>query len=103
MCGGITYRSSNYDFPGVLEQNSPVEFNGPESIPGPSGDIRPGMKIAGISQTIGKRGLDFCYWGYQPNAKAPLAINAKAENLKTSKDWKNAFKTRRCLISCGGW
>jgi len=103
MCGGITFRTSNYDFPGVLEHNTAAVFKRANAYPAPSNDIRPGMSIAVIKQTGGNRALDLSYWGYQPSPKAPMAINAKSENLTTSSYWKNAFNSRRCVIPCDGW
>lgn len=99
MCGGLTYRTSNYDFPGVLEQNPPMDSD----MRKPSFDVRPGMGIPVICNIGDRRALNFHHWGYQANAKAPLAINAKAENLETSSYWRSAYRSRRCVIACDGW
>lgn len=64
--------------------------------------------IAMRTSSTGEQRLQTMRWGYRPtfmlkNPKAPLAINAKAENLVQSAMWRPALEARRCLILADGF
>jgi putative SOS response-associated peptidase YedK len=42
-------------------------------------------------------------WGIQPSWSKQLLINAQAENIATKMTFREAFRSRRCVIPCSGW
>ncbi|MBT6728797.1 MAG: SOS response-associated peptidase [Deltaproteobacteria bacterium] len=42
-------------------------------------------------------------WGIQPSWSKQLLINAQAETVATKMTFREAFRSRRCVIPCSGW
>lgn len=50
--------------------------------------------------------FDFSVWGFRPTwagQDAPLAINARAEDVARSRYFQEAFQRHRCLVPATGW
>jgi len=74
----------------------------------PGYNISPGTEIPGVrfSESQAARVFDRFWWGYRPHwadDSAPEPINAKAENLESSRYFRSAFHKHRCLIPADGW
>lgn len=76
----------------------------------PRYNITPGVDIAvlAVESREGKAVtvLGLSLWGFHPpwaDNKAPTPINARAENVATSRYFRNAFLHHRCLIPASGW
>jgi len=42
-------------------------------------------------------------WGIQPSWSKQLLINAQAETVASKMTFREAFRSRRCVIPCSGW
>ena len=93
---------------------TPISLAEKLKIPPPPFDLKaryniaPGTWILGVhySEPQSKAVFDQFWWGFRPNgagANAPQPINAKAENLETSRYFRGAFHRHRCLIPANGW
>lgn len=74
----------------------------------PHYNIPPGTWIPGVRYDEAQDSpvFDQFWWGFRPHwagADAPQPINAKAENLDTSRYFRGAFHHHRCLIPANGW
>jgi len=74
----------------------------------PRYNIAPGTWIPGIRHEgeLNQNLYDGFWWGFRPHwagDTAPEPINAKAENLESSRYFKGAFHHHRCLIPADGW
>jgi len=94
--------------------SDPVKIAARLGMSPPSGEwnrrynIAPGTDIAGVRYSEADDGLVFdrLWWGYHPHwadASAPEPINAKAENLQSSRYFRSAFHKHRCLVPAAGW
>ncbi|MBL37637.1 MAG: DUF159 family protein [Xanthomonadales bacterium] len=94
--------------------SDPAKIAAKLGLPSPPTDWRPGYNIApgtGIlgvrySETAGRAVFDRLWWGYHPHwadPSAPEPINAKAENLESSRYFRSAFHKHRCLVPADGW
>ena len=94
--------------------SDPVKIAARLGVSPPSGEwksrynIAPGTDIAGVRYSESDDGLVFdrLWWGYHPHwadESAPEPINAKAENLESSRYFRSAFHKHRCLIPADGW
>ena len=69
-------------------------------------NIAPGTLISTVRQ--GDEQIEFALmkWGFRPSwagEDAPRPINARAENVATSRFFSHAFQHKRCLIPADGW
>lgn len=74
----------------------------------PRYNVSPGTWIIGIRQQVpeSEPSIDELWWGYRPawaKAGAPQPINARVENVATSRYFQTAFRRHRCLIPADGW
>jgi len=74
----------------------------------PGYNIPPGTDILGVRFSESAEGhvFDRFWWGYRPHwadGSAPEPINAKAENLESSRYFRSAFHKHRCLVPADGW
>jgi putative SOS response-associated peptidase YedK len=74
----------------------------------PSYNVCPGQKIAAIRRIADKYRLDYLYWGLIPSwAKdksiSHKLINARAETITEKPSFRNAFRSRRCLVPANGF
>ena len=74
----------------------------------PAYNIAPGTDIVGVrfSDSQDRLVFDRLWWGYRPHwadESAPQPINAKAENLESSRYFRSAFHKHRCLVPADGW
>jgi len=74
----------------------------------PRYNIPPGTDILGVrfSESEDRAVFDRFWWGYRPHwadHSAPEPINAKAENLESSRYFRSAFHKHRCLVPADGW
>lgn len=74
----------------------------------PNWNISPGQHIPAVIHREGKNILESFLWGLIPSwAKDPSIgqklINARAETIHQKPSFKNAFKSRRCLIVADGF
>ena len=60
-------------------------------------EVFPSQSVPVILQETGLV-LDSLKWGLSPVCSKSLLINARRENLMTSKFWKPSIETRRCLV-----
>ena len=60
-------------------------------------EVFPSQSVPVILQETGLV-LDSLKWGLSPVWSKSLLINARRENLMTSKFWKPSIETRRCLV-----
>lgn len=101
MCGRFALFSSPTKIAKKLQLSSPPEWE-------PHYNIPPGTEIVGIrySESQNQPVFDQLGWGYHPHwadEKAPEPINAKAENLHSSRYFRGSFRHHRCLIPADGW
>lgn len=74
----------------------------------PGYNIAPGTDILGVrfSASQEQRVFDRFHWAYRPHwadDSAPQPINARAENLESSRYFRSAFHKHRCLLPADGW
>lgn len=69
----------------------------------PEGEIFPSQKTGSVIQTGKDRKLNLMQFGMFPSWSKSLLINARRENLLTSKFWKPSIEKRRCLIPASGF
>lgn len=92
MCGryGFTYENEK-DFLNRFEVDS-INFELKESY-----NVAPTQEMP-VVEKHSPNSLHLRKWGVQPSWSKMFLINAKAENLATSKVWKNAFVESRCIV-----
>jgi putative SOS response-associated peptidase YedK len=91
MCGRLWLQNK-------LEYKNYFGFNEQEVQILPEGEIFPSQKTGSIIQTGKERKLNLMQFGMFPSWSKSLLINARRENLMTSKLWKPSIETRRCLV-----
>lgn len=73
----------------------------------PRYNIGPGQKIPLVRQdgSSGKNTLDLAYWGIRPAWEngSTLLINARSESAAEKATWRDAFRSRRCLVPANGY
>lgn len=74
----------------------------------PRYNVVPGNWITGVRRRDDESSPEFdnLWWGFRPHwagGDAPKPINARAENLDSSKYFRGAFHHHRCLIPADGW
>ncbi|HEX2878821.1 MAG TPA: SOS response-associated peptidase [Polyangiaceae bacterium] len=68
-----------------------------------------GFEQAIVVQSVGGRELRLARWWFipwfwkKPLKELPTAFNARAEDLESKAFWKEAFRSRRCLVPATGW
>jgi putative SOS response-associated peptidase YedK len=70
-------------------------------------NIAPTQDVAAIVEAAGKRQLELFRWGMLAPAEADredaLLINARAETVATKPLFREAFRSRRCLVPADGF
>ncbi len=74
----------------------------------PNHDIAPAQEILAISQDAGENRLDKFHWGLVPFWAKDVSIgnrmiNARVESIAEKPSFRDAFKSRRCLIPADGF
>lgn len=103
MCGRYTNKAKKEE----IEQEFAVNIN-QGVIFEPRYNIAPSQFVPVILEEKGNRIINQLKWGLIPSwAKddsfAAKMINARAETLAEKPSFKNAFKSRRCIISASGF
>lgn len=80
----------------------------PEHVWPPRYNVAPGTWITGIRRPVPEAGpvFDVLWWGFRPHwagGDAPQPVNARAENLDSSRYFRGAFHHHRCLLPADGW
>lgn len=75
---------------------------------GPNYNICPTNQIHNVTFGDGQRRLEAMRWGFIPRgykspADGPLLINARAETIATKPAFREACRSRRCLIPASGF
>ena len=105
MCGRITLTSSARELAEHFELEPGVELAPLE----PRYNVAPSQDIATVRQDRdGRRVLKVERWGLVPHwAKDPAIgnrlINARAESVATKPAFRDAFRSRRCVVSADGF
>ncbi|MFO7762569.1 MAG: SOS response-associated peptidase [Wenzhouxiangellaceae bacterium] len=102
MCG----RYALFTDPGKISDK--LGLPSPPSGWQPGYNIAPGTGILGVrySESDGRAIFDRLWWGYRPHwadQSAPEPINARAEKLESSRYFRGAFHSHRCLVPADGW
>ena len=73
----------------------------------PNYNITPSMQVPVVRRQDAETGMAFCHWGLVPHwSKADQKlkpINARAETIESKPFFREAFRSRRCLIPCSGY
>ncbi|MEP6900822.1 MAG: SOS response-associated peptidase [Actinomycetota bacterium] len=74
----------------------------------PRFNIAPTQTIAAVLETDGERIVNGLRWGLIPSWAKEISIgskmiNARAETLAEKPSFKNAFKSRRCIVPASGF
>lgn len=105
MCGRVVCYSS-------LEEMGAALGATPDAIAQqvfhPSYNIPPSQPLPMVFQSGGDRHLTLARWGLLPHwakdeSLAFKTFNARAETVREKASFKNAFKSRRCLIPVNGY
>ena len=109
MCGRVTLTSSARELAEQFALDSLASQGTEGSIAGPRYNIAPSQQIATVREDRdGRRVLSFERWGLVPHwAKDPAIgnrmINARAETLATKPAFRDALKSRRCVVPADGF
>jgi putative SOS response-associated peptidase YedK len=103
MCGRFTSKAK----PEEIEKEFKIGKLNPKIFE-PRYNIAPSQIIPAVLETKGERIVSGLKWGLIPSwAKddsfASKTINARAETLAEKASFKNAFKSRRCIIPASGF
>ena len=101
MCGRFTQMHSWREVQRFLDVvGRPVDLT-------PRYNVAPGQRVAAVRSREGERRLSMLRWGLIPSwSRLPVArrpINARAETVAEKPMFRNAFRTRRCLIPADGF
>jgi len=66
-------------------------------------NLRPTQIVSTIVNVNGSLQQLESSWGIKPNWSKKLLINARGETVSTTKTFKHAFRTQRCVVPCAGW
>lgn len=91
MCGRLWLQNK-------LEYKNYFGFNEQEVQILPEGEIFPSQKTGSVIQTGKERRLSLMQFGMFPSWSKSLLINARRENVLSSKFWKLSIENRRCLV-----
>lgn len=75
---------------------------------GPNYNVCPTNQVAVVTSEGGQRRLRAMRWGFLPSwyktpADGPLIINARAETVATKPAFREAVRSRRCLVPASGF
>lgn len=103
MCGRFVSNAK----PKQVEKEFDVKITGENHFQ-PRYNIAPTQTIAAVLEIDGKRIIESLRWGLIPNWAKDISIgskmiNARAETLAEKPSFKNAFKSRRCIIPASGF
>src|SRR4051794_23719657 len=103
MCGRFTLRTPAKDVLKLFDVGLAVDFP-------PRYNVAPGQDIAVVRSAGdgGARQLSFLRWGLVPSwaddpAIGNRMINARGETVATKPAFREAFKSRRCLVVADGF
>lgn len=103
MCGRFVSKAKKQE----IEKEFKVEI-GDDNLTAPRYNIAPTQMIAAVTETENARELSSFKWGLIPHwAKDDLIgnklINARAETLTEKPSFREAFRSRRCIIPASGF
>lgn len=108
MCGGYALAEPTE----VLEDVFSVDLVG-ENLPAPSWNIRPTNQVPIVVDTAGAEGdqrrrLENARWSLIPTwvkGEPPKfsTFNARSEDAATKASWRDAVKSKRCLVPASGY
>ena len=102
MCGRFTITHPNEALAALFDAAS-----GNDLPPSPSFNICPTQPVAVVTSDAGRR-LRAMRWGFLPvwyntPTDGPLIINARAESIATKPAFREAVRTRRCIVPASGF
>ncbi len=93
MCGRYRRKSDKQRIADAFEVSAGLD----EIDLAPEDDIAPGSVQPVVSiNPEGERRIELMRWGLKLPDR--LLINARSENIETSKFWKDSFEHRRCIV-----
>ncbi|HRH40849.1 MAG TPA: SOS response-associated peptidase [Pyrinomonadaceae bacterium] len=103
MCGRYTNKAKKEEIEAEFKVNVSQEYHFE-----PRYNIAPTQIIDVVLETKGERIINQLKWGLIPgwakdDSLAAKMINARAETLAEKPSFKNAFKSRRCIIPATGF
>ncbi len=103
MCGRFTQKNKPKD----IEEEFSVKLSD-KILFTPRYNIAPTQTVAAVLESDGKRIIEGLRWGLIPSwAKdesiGSRLINARAETLSEKPSFRNAFRSRRCIIPAPGF
>ena len=103
MCGRFTITHPNEALAALFSATP-----GNDLPPGPNYNICPTNPVAVITSDTNHRRLRAMRWGFIPAwyktpSDGPLIINARAETIATKPAFREAVRTRRCLLPASGF
>jgi len=101
MCGRFTISVTNDELKDYLKSYFDLDLND-SYFDLPRYNVSPGQDVIALIHDGNKYRIGLLKWGYQTQDKQQM-INAKAENIQSTFTFKNAFKSRRCLILADGF
>ena len=106
MCGRFSNSTSSDDVKAVFKLNFPTSAH-PQSPRGhnnrPQWNIAPSMRIDTVTSPDHRRMVTPMTWGIAtPQNTRPL-INARSETMFEKPTFRDAARTRRCLVIASGW
>ncbi len=100
MCGRFTLRTPAADLIEIFDVIRSFELT-------PRYNIAPTQQVAAIREVGGRREMAEMRWGlllsWQEAKSGPPLINARSETAATRPAFRNAFRSRRCLIPADGF
>jgi putative SOS response-associated peptidase YedK len=69
----------------------------------PSWNIPPSKTVWTVRQAGGELGIDRLTWGWPAGAEGRLVSNARVESAQEKPLFRDAWRTRRCLVPVEGW
>jgi len=101
MCGRYKQASSAQKLRDVFG----IDADGGDAVP--AGLVLPGQKAPVIRRKKDKTMLDALLWGFVPHwtqeARPRKLINARSETMAEKPSFRDAFRTRRCLVPADGF
>jgi putative SOS response-associated peptidase YedK len=103
MCGRFTITHPNEALAALFEAQP-----GNELPPVPRYNICPTQSVAVVTSDAGQRRLRTMRWGFLPvwyktPTDGPLIINARSDTIATKPAFREAVRTRRCIVPASGF
>jgi putative SOS response-associated peptidase YedK len=102
MCGRFTQRISSGEFGRIFGADDLAD------LPADRFNVAPTDPVAAVVQREHRRALVACRWGLVPRWASDVRIgsrlfNARAETVATTPAFRDAFRTKRCIIPANGF